>query len=348
MTDLDARPVQRALTSLNAELHRREGIKNQSGTKDLVEMESMGHPNTPPNLLIIVDEFAALAKEVPEFMNGLWGSSHSVAAAFGLHLVLATQRPAGVVTDNIRANTNLRVALRMADEVESTDVVGSPLAASFSRMQPGRAVARIGPKELVTFQSGFAGARTRAGDDGPMITLGWLHFDGIEPINLRAETSEQESGDMPIDLERLVRTISAAHRGLGARPLRRPWQDPLPEVVNLTGPGFPTLGTPEQVFVGVRDEPQLQGRSWVALDPEAEGSWLIVGTSGSGKTVFLRSVRGGYRDRPTCRRSSGLRSRLLRSGPADARRPAVRRLRGCWNRHGTRRPVASPTRRHDS
>ena len=292
VTDLDAHQVQRALTSLNAELHRRERILNQADAKDLVEMESMGHPDTPPNLLIIVDEFAALAKEVPEFVDGVVNIAQR-GRSLGLHLVLATQRPAGVVTDNIRANTNLRVALRMADEVESTDVVGSPLAASFSRMQPGRAVARIGPKELVTFQSGFAGARTRAGDDGPMITLGWLHFDGIEPINLRAETSEQESGDMPIDLERLVRTISAAHRGLGARPLRRPWQDPLPEVVNLTGPGFPTLGTPEQVFVGVRDEPQLQGRSWVALDPEAEGSWLIVGTSGSGKTVFLRSVAAG-------------------------------------------------------
>jgi len=119
-------------------------------------MERKGHPDTPPSLLIVVDEFAALAKEVPEFVDGVIDVALR-GRSLGLHLMLATQRPAGVITGQIRANTNLRVALRMAADDESDDVVGSPVAAAIERRLPGRAVARIGPQELVPFQSAYVG-----------------------------------------------------------------------------------------------------------------------------------------------------------------------------------------------
>jgi len=289
VTDLDAHQVQRALTSLNAELHRRERILNEADAKDLVQMEEMGHPDTPANLLIVVDEFAALAKEVPEFVDGVVNIAQR-GRSLGLHLILATQRPAGVVTDNIRANTNLRIALRMADTSESVDVVGSPVAASFSRTQPGRGVARVGPSELLTFQSGFAGARTNTDVQGPHISIGYLGFDGVDPIDGASKAVAETIPDGPIDLERLVSTISTTHNDLGGKAPRRPWQEPLPETIDLLDPMFPTVGTPEQVYIGVRDEPELQGRAWVTIRPESEGSWLVVGTSGSGKTTFLRTV----------------------------------------------------------
>ena len=168
VTDLDRNEVRRALVSLNAELHHRELLLQRADAKDLIEMERKGHPDTPPSLLIVVDEFAALAKEIPEFVDGVVDVALR-GRSLGLHLVLATQRPAGVITGQIRANTNLRVALRMAADDESSDVVGSPVAAAIERRLPGRAVARIGPQELVLVPERLrrrAHAGRRPGPDG--------------------------------------------------------------------------------------------------------------------------------------------------------------------------------------
>ncbi|MDN6302166.1 MAG: FHA domain-containing protein, partial [Brachybacterium sp.] len=137
VTDLSQHLVRRALTSLRAELHYREHLLNRKKAKDLVSLERTGDPEAPPSLIIIVDEFAALAKEIPEFVDGVV----DVAArgrSLGLHLILATQRPAGVIKDNLRANTNLRIALRMADEADSKDILGDTMAAHFDPGIPGR------------------------------------------------------------------------------------------------------------------------------------------------------------------------------------------------------------------
>src|SRR5690606_8497847 len=132
------------LVSLRAELRRREHLLQRKGVKDLLTLERTGDPQTPPSLVIVVDEFAALAGDVPEFVDGVVDVAQR-GRSLGLHLVLATQRPAGVIKDNLRANTNLRIALRMADEADSTDVLGTPLAAGFDPGVPGRGAVRTGP-----------------------------------------------------------------------------------------------------------------------------------------------------------------------------------------------------------
>src|SRR5262249_15522828 len=138
--------------------------------KDLLELERLGDPDAPPSLVIVVDEFAALVKEVPEFVDGVVDVAQR-GRSLGLHLILATQRPAGVIKDNLRANTNLRVALRMADEDDSSDVVGSKLAAGFDPGVPGRAVAKLGPGRLTPFQSGYVGGSTSSTPPPPIITI---------------------------------------------------------------------------------------------------------------------------------------------------------------------------------
>ena len=94
--------------------------------------------------MIVIDEFATLAKEVPEFVDGVVDVAQR-GRSLGVHLVLATQRPGGVVSENIRANTNLRIALRVNEPAESTDVIGVPDAARISarhaRAAPSRAPA---------------------------------------------------------------------------------------------------------------------------------------------------------------------------------------------------------------
>ncbi|MEP7036601.1 MAG: FtsK/SpoIIIE domain-containing protein, partial [Actinomycetota bacterium] len=122
VTDLSPHLVRRALASLSAELRYREHLLAKHNAKDLVELERRGEADIPPSLVIVVDEFAALVQEVPEFVDGVVNVAQR-GRSLGLHLILATQRPSGVIKDNLRANTNLRMALRMADENDSTDVL---------------------------------------------------------------------------------------------------------------------------------------------------------------------------------------------------------------------------------
>ena len=102
--------------------------------------------------MLVVDEFAALAEELPGFISGLVGIAQR-GRSLGVHLILATQRPGGVVSPEIRANTALRIALRVTDPAESSDVIGSELAARIDQHVPGRAVVRAG-QSLIQVQVG--------------------------------------------------------------------------------------------------------------------------------------------------------------------------------------------------
>src|SRR5690606_33014047 len=134
-----------------AELRRREHLLKDHGAKDLIEMERRHAGAAPPTLLLIVDEFATLAAELPEFVDGVVSVAQR-GRSLGIHLILATQRPAGAINDNIRANTNLRVALRMNDVSDSQDVIDARDAAMLPRHLPGRAFARTGQAELTEVQ----------------------------------------------------------------------------------------------------------------------------------------------------------------------------------------------------
>ncbi len=165
VTDLDSHLVKRALVSLDAEVSRRERILDPVGAKDIEAYERAARRDPSlaplPRLLIVVDEFASMARELPDFVTGLVNIAQR-GRSLGIHLILATQRPGGVVSPEIRANTNLRIALRMTDNSESQDVIGSPDSASLSKNTPGRALVRLGASSLLPFQSGRGGGRRAA------------------------------------------------------------------------------------------------------------------------------------------------------------------------------------------
>src|SRR6185437_11427633 len=102
-------------------------------------------------LVLVIDEFRMLAEELPAFLDGVVRVA-ALGRSLGVHLVLATQRPAGVITADIAANVNLRIALRVRDQADSEDVIESREAAAISRRTPGRAFARAGPNPPVMFQ----------------------------------------------------------------------------------------------------------------------------------------------------------------------------------------------------
>lgn len=284
VTDLNPYLVRRVLTSLRAELKRREHLLNEKGKKDLIDLELSGDPECPPSLLIVVDEFAALAGEIPEFVDGMVDVAQR-GRSLGLHLILATQRPAGVIKDNLRANTNLRIALRMADEQDSTDVLGSPMAAFFSSSIPGRGAAKSGPGRLVTFQSAYPGARTTDEPPAPPIEVEEMDFGSGKRWAVPQRVVARQ--DVPKDSDRLVETIKRAAENANIPKPRRPWLDELRPIYNLMKLG---QRRDTEIVLGVLDNPERQAQEVEYFYPDENGNILYLGAGGSGKTTALRSL----------------------------------------------------------
>ncbi|HSH22572.1 MAG TPA: FtsK/SpoIIIE domain-containing protein, partial [Acidimicrobiales bacterium] len=183
VTNLDGHLTERALASLDAELGRREQVLRDLKVPDLdaawerrPREAALAHL---ARLVLVIDEFAELVHELPEFVTGLIRIAR-VGRSLGIHLILATQRPAGVVSSEMRANTGLRVALRMEGKHDSTEVLEAPYAADISRSTPGRAFVRTGGRVgFVEFQTARVAGRCRAGGDAPaprVDPVSWRHL----------------------------------------------------------------------------------------------------------------------------------------------------------------------------
>ncbi|MBT9258040.1 FHA domain-containing protein [Phycicoccus sp. MAQZ13P-2] len=303
VTDLDSHGVQRALESLSAELRHREHVLERAKAKDLMTMEKKWMPSAPPSLVIVVDEFAALVQEVPEFVDGVVNVAQR-GRSLGLHLVLATQRPAGVIKDNLRANTNLRLALRVADEADSTDVLGSAEAAFFDPDLPGRAVSKTGPGRLVPFQTAYAGGHTGAGPSTPDIRVEELVLGVGAPWELPEATAPAETDvKAPTDISRVVATIRAANDLAALAPPRRPWLKALDAVYDLVPLARHQRDPGDRFVLGMVDLPRDQVQRVVAFEPERSGNLAVLGASGAGKSTVLRTLAVaaglGHHDGPT-------------------------------------------------
>ncbi|BBZ62579.1 FtsK/SpoIIIE domain-containing protein [Mycolicibacterium monacense] len=287
VTDLTPHLVRRALTSLGAEIRRREQLLNVKRAKDLISLEQTGDPDTPPSLIIIVDEFAALASEVPEFVDGVIDVAQR-GRSLGLHLVLATQRPAGVIRENLRANTNLRIALRLNDIDDSLDVIDDPIAASFPPEIPGRAVARTGPGRLTAFQAAYVGGWTSEQPAQAPIEISEFVFGRRRPWHnpTAAKGAVRPSG--PTDIARMVGTVRAATQHLRIPLPRRPWLPPLQATYALEDLAPQSDGP--ALVIGTCDVPTEQTQTVETFSPDDAGNMAIIGTGGAGKSTALRTL----------------------------------------------------------
>lgn len=305
VTDLDEHLVDRALTSLGAELRRRERLFAAVGAADLDAYRmSSSAPEPLPRLVVVVDELKALVDEVPRFLDGLVRLA-ALGRSLGVHLVLATQRPSGAVTAAVQANVNLRIAFRVRDRADSVDVVDDPAAWRIDPTVPGRGVARGGDGRLVAFQAAVVGdpappprpflsvsdPPAEAPDPGVVEATGLAGLGGRigDPPNpeVGAGSSSLAGGTDDAALRRLVDTVRlAADRTRRSRP-RRPWLEPLPRVVDPVDPVDPD--SERHVRVGVVDEPDLQRVSSVDWTP-GDGPWVFAGAPRSGRSTAARAV----------------------------------------------------------
>lgn len=302
VTDLDGHLTTRALESLGAELKRREHVLARARAKDIEDyLATRGPDDEPmPRLLIVIDEFAALVAELPDFVNGLVDIARR-GRSLGVHLILATQRPAGVVSAEIKSNTNLRIALRVTDSGDSQDVIESDVAAHIAQSTPGRAFARLGHSSLVPFQSSRVGGRPRTEGDAEPIEVRELPWQLLGTASLAPPPRDAEDdASTPTDLATLVAAIREASDLLGVHAPPSPWLPPLPELVvldeladrsgeqmNAEPPAVPALP------IGLADLPAEQRQQPMVWDIMAGSHLAIVGQTRSGRSSVLRLIAGG-------------------------------------------------------
>ncbi|HET9105013.1 MAG TPA: FtsK/SpoIIIE domain-containing protein [Solirubrobacteraceae bacterium] len=291
VTDLDEHLGERALLSLEAELRFRERVLREHRTSDIIEHDRLvaeGRVPPLPRLMVIIDEFATLAAELPDFVPSLVGIAQR-GRSLGVHMILATQRPSGAVNENIRANTNLRICLRVQTPQDSSDVVDSPAAAKIPRKQPGRAQIRLGPSELIPVQTALVTAATATAATAPVALT---PFTLVPPP---AAPGPAADGSAPArsDLQRLV---GAANDAFTAGPApRRPWLPPLPSEVGLDdllslGPGRGIAGDRGLVVpFALADDPEAQAQYPVGWNLGA-GNLVLYGIGGSGTTTALTTI----------------------------------------------------------
>lgn len=160
ISNLSGNQVKRAMISIQSENRRRQRIFTENGVNNInnyTKLFKSGEATVPvPHLFIIIDEFAELKREEPEFMQELI-SVAQVGRSLGVHLILATQKPSGTVDDNIWSNSRFRLCLRVQDKQDSNDMLHKPDAAYIT--QAGRCYLQVGNDELYElFQSGYSGA----------------------------------------------------------------------------------------------------------------------------------------------------------------------------------------------
>lgn len=299
VTDLDAHLVERALESIAAELRRRERLLADAGAADIDAYLRVAGANTGlpplPRLLIVVDEFASLVRELPDFVTALVDLARR-GRSLGIHLILATQRPSGVVSPEIRANTDLRIALRVTDGGESSDVIDAKDAGRISKSTPGRGYIRCGSSALVPIQTARVGGRRPDVTPTESSSKPWVAK--LDPSRLgyplpeppeHAVAEEQDVTDLAV----LVEAIGKSAQLLGIRAQPSPWLPPLPEHLVLDDlPEPASSGGLVPVAYGLDDLPAAQQQRSACLDFATFGHLFAVGGPRTGRSQVLRTIAG--------------------------------------------------------
>ena len=298
VTNLDARETERALASLDAELKRRERVLRDMNAKDVDSAWARDAETAArrglARLVIVIDEFAELRTELPQFIDGLVRIAR-VGRSLGVNLVLATQRPSGVVTPEMQSNINLRVALRVTDRSDSSDILGSAEAALISPSTPGRGYVRLNPSAApIAFQTArVAGIRPgtqRAVKVLPRkarLTWEMLGYPAKFPKAVSAQAQNTDHDDT--DLRALVNLVTGATAHLGIPKNPSPWLLPLPAVLPLEK--FQDQSVPDQTIVlGLEDVPGEQSQRTLTWDVRSGSHVLFLGGSMSGRTTALRTL----------------------------------------------------------
>lgn len=266
LADADPCNVARFFVSIKSELCKRQNLFKACGVKNINEyiIQYKNHVGIEavPHMIVVVDEFAFLKAKLPTFMEDLIGISQ-VGRSLGIHLILATQRPAGAVNDVIWSNSKFRICLKVATEMDSMEIIRSALAYTIDK--PGRAYLQSGnvSENIKEFQCAYSGKKV-IGNSGN------IHSELKEVIDYIINSCEKSG------------TVKSSNICL----------PPLERIIPFTVTGFCGKGIP----LGIYDCPHYQCQGFFSVDFETK-NLLIIGSAHSGKSNLLQCIIRGCASR---------------------------------------------------
>jgi S-DNA-T family DNA segregation ATPase FtsK/SpoIIIE len=303
ITNLGGNQINRALASIKSELLRRQRLFSEAGVTNIdqyIVLYRNKEVRLPlPHLIIVVDEFAELKSDQPDFMKELVSAAR-VGRSLGIHLILATQKPAGVVDDQIWSNSRFKLCLKVQTTSDSQEMLKRPEAAEIK--EKGRGYLQVGNNEIFTlFQSSWSGAPYSVGldEEAGLPEIGVVALNG-ERRSLLPKSARGDSSSRISQLQAVVEHIASLSKEHGVEEAFQLWLPPLPEVMQLeevldpgliwNGSGWPQPIDHLTATVGKVDNPSDQQQYNLDINFSLNGHLLVYGAPSSGKTMLLKTI----------------------------------------------------------
>lgn len=303
ITNIDKVGLQRSLVSIQSELRRRQIKFNQArektdeGTIDIYKYQKLFHDGVVkepiPHLLIICDEFAELKQQQPDFMDELISVAR-IGRSLGVHLILATQKPAGVVNDQIRSNSKFGICLKVQDRQDSMDVIKRPDAAELKRA--GQFYIQVGNNEYFALgQSAWAGASYEPSDIIKKNVDNSMKFVSnigsvIKKIDDTKRAPVKKDGEQLTNIVKYIYELGK-NENIHLKPL---WLENIPEIIMLdkTKEKYKIEKKENEVIpvIGEYDDPYNQRQGPVELDFKKQGNIIVYGNAESGKETLISTM----------------------------------------------------------
>ena len=303
ITNIDKVGLQRSLDSIQSELRRRQVAFNEArnlteeSTIDIYKYQRLYHEgilkHPIPHLLIICDEFAELKQQQEDFMDELISVAR-IGRSLGVHLILATQKPAGVVNDQIKSNSKFGVCLKVQEKEDSNDVIKKPDAANLKKA--GQFYLQVGNDEVfVLGQSGWAGAPYIESDElKPKIdtSIEFVSNTGsvIKNIDNYSQNTKETKSDQLTSIVKYLAEL-AEKNNIHEEPL---WLDNIPGTIYLKDvkEKYSYSGEYQHInpVIGEYDDPFNQYQGILTLDLTNNANTLIYGSADSGKETLVDTI----------------------------------------------------------
>lgn len=292
ITNIDGREVNRSLRSIKAELRRRQSLFAEKGVNnigDYIKLYKRGVAEIPlPHLILIVDEFAELKMEQPEFMRELISTAR-IGRSLGVHLILATQKPSGVVDAQIWSNSKFKICLKVQTKEDSQEVLKTPLAAEI--VEPGRAYLQVGNNELFElFQSAYSGSKMPSGyEKQNVVELKEVNVWGKSKLVYSNKQSINDE-NAKTQLQGIVDYIHDYCEEKNIKQLESICLPPLCDEIYMEDLRNPEVDKSSiKITLGQYDDPDNQLQEEMVIDL-SESNTYIIGSSQMGKTSMLQTI----------------------------------------------------------
>ena len=303
ITNIETSEIQRSLVSIQSELRRRQELFNETrkklneGVIDIYKYQKLYHnglvDEPVSHLLIISDEFAELKAQQPDFMDQLISTAR-IGRSLGVHLILATQKPSGIVNDQIRSNSRFRLCLKVQETADSMDVINVPNAAELK--QAGRFYLQVGYKEFFALgQSAWSGASYIPAEKLQKKIDKSINFvnnigSSIKDVEDIPKINLMSKGEQVTNIVKYLSDIAKK----SSIEIKQLWLSKIPAIIKVDNLKQKYNYTKEnneiRLVIGEYDDPSNQRKDVLMLDLCKDGNLIIHGSTGSGKEMLLSTI----------------------------------------------------------